>query len=53
MLLVPGIRGNDIMVMENDGAVIVQIERSGPLNSAILIQVSTVDGTAIGKIHIG
>ena len=38
--------------MENDGIAVVQIERSGPLNSAILIQVFTVDETAIGKINI-
>ena len=46
-IIVPGIRGNDVIVMENDGAAIVQIERSGPLNSAILIQVLTVDETAL------
>ena len=51
-IIVPGIRGNDVIIMENDGAAIVQIERSGPLNSAILIQILTVDETALGKKHI-
>ena len=41
-----------MIVMENDGTAIVQIERSGPLNSAILIQVFTVNETALGNIHI-
>ena len=38
-------------VMENDEAAIVQIERSGPLNSVTLIQVLTVNETALGKTH--
>ena len=39
-----------MIAMKNDGAAVVQIERSGPLNNAILIQVLTVDETALGKI---
>ena len=49
IVLVPRIEGSNVMVMENNGIAVVQIERSGPLNSAILIQVTTVDVTAIGK----
>ena len=41
-----------MIIMENDGIAVIQIERSGPLNSAILIQVLTVDETAIGIIDI-
>ena len=36
-----------MIAMKNDGAAVVQIERSGPLNNAILIQVLTVDETAL------
>ena len=52
ILLVPGIKGNNVIIMENDGIAVIQIERSGPLNSAILIQVLTIDETAIGIIDI-
>ena len=51
MLLVPEkIKGNNVTVFENDKVAVVQIERSGPLDSEILIHVATVDGTAIGKM---
>ena len=50
--LVTEIKGNNVVVMENDGNAVVQIKRSGPLNSVLLIQVSTADRTAIGKIHM-
>ena len=49
-LLVPGIKANNVTVFENDKVAVVQIKRSGPLNSGILIHVVTVDGTAIGQI---
>ena len=48
ILLVLQITSSNVLVFENNGAAVVQIERSGPLHSPILIQVATVDGTAIG-----
>ena len=42
-------------IFENDKVAVIQIERSGPLNSGTSILVTTVDGTAIGKmcdIHV-
>ena len=50
LFLAPLIKGNNVIVFENNGEAVVQITRSGPLNSAILIQVTTVDGTAIGIV---
>ena len=49
IVLVPRIEGSYVIVMESNGIAVVQIERSGPLNSALLIQVTTGDVTAIGK----
>ena len=39
-------------VYENDGMAMVQIERSGPLNSDIFVNITTVDGSAIGKVDV-
>ena len=39
-------------VFENDGAVSIQVERSEGLNRRILMNVATVDGTALGKIRL-
>ena len=36
-------------VIENDGIAVIQIERTGPLNSDIFVNISTVNGTALGK----
>ena len=49
ILLVLQIKCNNVLAFENDGAVVVQIERRGPLYSTIT-QVVTVDETAIGII---
>ena len=48
LLLAPGVNGNNVTIFENDKAVVVQIERSGPLNREISMHVSTVNGTARG-----
>ena len=37
-------------VFENDGVAVVQIERSEPIFIGVSINVTTSDGTAIGKI---
>lgn len=37
-------------VFENDGRVSIQVERSEGLNRRILMNVATVDGTALGKL---
>ena len=36
-------------VSESDGIAVIQIERTGPLNSDILVNISTANGTALGK----
>ena len=48
ILLVPGVKGSNVTIFENVKAAVVQIKRSGPLNSGILIRISTANGTAIG-----
>ena len=37
-----------MMVFENDGIAVVEITRSGPLNSDVSVNVTTADGTASG-----
>ena len=37
-----------MMVFENDGTAMVEITRSGPLNSDVSVNITTVDGTALG-----
>jgi len=39
---------SDVVAFENDGAAVVQIKRSGSLKSEVLVNVATMDGTAIG-----
>ena len=48
ILLVPKINSSNVIVFENEGVAVVQIKRSGPLNNEILVNVATMDGTAIG-----
>ena len=36
------------MVFENDGTAVVGITRSGPLNSDVSVNITTIDGTALG-----
>ena len=47
-LLVPVIKGSNMTISENDKAAVVQITRSGPLHSEILIHIATENGTAMG-----
>ena len=42
------VKSNDVIVFEDDGNAVVQIERSGKVDNEILIHVATVDGTAKG-----
>ena len=37
-----------MMVFENDGTAVVEITRHGLLNSDVSVNVTTVDGTALG-----
>ena len=48
LLLAPKIRISNITVFENDGTVSIQVERSEGHNKRILMNVVTVDGTALG-----
>ena len=50
LLLVPKIKISNMTVFENDGTVSIQVERSEGLKRRILMNVATVDGTALGKI---
>ena len=47
--LVSMIHSSNVTVIENDGIAVIQIERSGPLNHEILVNISTVNGTALGE----
>ena len=44
------IKGNNVIVHENDGEAVVQITRYGSNRSSILIQVATVNETAKGMV---
>ena len=46
--LVPRINSSDVTVYEGDGTVMILIERSGPLNDDIMVNIITMDGTALG-----
>ena len=48
ILLVPVIKGSNVTTSENDKAAVVEIKRSGPLHSGILIRIATANGTALG-----
>ena len=49
VLLVPAVHSSNVTVSENDGIAVIQIERTGPLNSDISVNISTANGTALGK----
>ena len=49
ILLVPTVHSTNVTVSENDGIAVIQIERTGPLNSDISVNIATVNGTALGK----
>jgi len=40
-----------VTVFENDGVVVIHVERSRPLVRKISMDVVTVDGTALGQTH--
>ena len=46
--IVPKIRISNITVFENDGTAIIHIERSEGLDRKIVMDFTTVDGTASG-----
>ena len=46
--IVPRIESSNVTVYENDGVAVVQFERSGQMESDVMIHVATVDGTAKG-----
>ena len=48
ILLVPTINSSNVTVFENDSTAVIRIERRGLLNSDILVNITTVDGTALG-----
>ena len=48
ILLVPKVNASNVTTFENDGVAVVQFERSGQMDSDVMIYVTTVDGTAIG-----
>ena len=48
ILLVPTINSSNVTVFENDTTAVIRIERRGLLNSDILVNITTVDGTALG-----
>ena len=52
LLVVPKIRMNNLTVFENDGRVSLQVERSEGLDRNIMMNVTTVEGTALGKISL-
>ena len=41
---------SNVTVMENDGIAVIQVKRTGPLNEEILVNISTVNGTALGEV---
>ena len=47
-ILVPKINSSDVTVYEGDGTAMIMIERSGPLNNDIMVNITTIDGTALG-----
>ena len=48
ILIVPTIDSNNVTVFENVSYAVIQIERRGLLDGDILVNVTTVDGTALG-----
>ena len=46
----PKIKISNFTVFENDGRVSIQVERSEGLDRNIVMDVATVEGTALGKI---
>ena len=52
LIIVPKIRINNLTVFENDGRVSLQVERSEGLDRNIVMNVATVEGTALGKISL-
>ena len=49
VLLVSTVHSSNVTVSENDGIAVIQIERTGPLNSDISVNIETVNGTALGE----
>jgi len=46
--LVPRIEGSDVTVSESDLNALIKLVRSGPNIDSVSVDVTTVDGTAIG-----
>ena len=49
VLLVPAVHSSNVTVSENDGIAVIQIERTGPLNRDISVNIETVNGSALGE----
>ena len=43
------IHSSNVTVSENDGIAVIQVKRTGPMNSDLLVKISTVNGTALGE----
>ena len=50
--LVPKLKVSNLTVFENNGTVSIEIERSEGLNKSIVMEIETVDGTALGNRYI-
>ena len=46
--LVSRINSSDVTVYESNGIAMIMIERSGLLNNDIMVNITTMDGTALG-----
>ena len=46
--IVSRINSSDVTVYESNGIAMIMIERSGLLNSDIMVNITTMDGTALG-----
>ena len=47
-ILVPRINSSNVTVFENDKMAMIEIDRNGPLDGDIYVNITTVDGTALG-----